>query len=333
LCERNCAKGIVRKKEFAVMNELASSSRKLEQNAAKIASVNKTNDSAADKKSSEEKATLIETSLLFLSIPVLCFGWVIKEKEVFAAELGWGYALGIVGGVMMLVLMFYPLRKHAKFMRNFGQVRHWFRLHMALGILGPIAVLYHANFGLGSINSNVALFSMLIVASSGVIGRFVYSKIHHGLYGRKASFEELHVQLEQAKEKIETLFAISADELMSPLTHFEKKYTSASTHFLIGALHLPFLPFFSMIALAKFKKNVKDELNKPNNNKALSPSQVSQVNITLSKYAKKYLNDTSKMIEFIVYEKIFSLWHMLHLPLFLIMLSTGIFHVYAVHMY
>ena len=47
---------------------------------------------------------------------------------------------------------------------------------MGLGIIGPIFILYHCNFQLGAVNSNVALWSMLTVAGSGVVGRFLQNR-------------------------------------------------------------------------------------------------------------------------------------------------------------
>jgi hypothetical protein len=37
--------------------------------------------------------------------------------------------------------------------------------------------------------------------------------------------------------------------------------------------------------------------------------------------------------EYRVYERLFSLWHVLHLPLFFMLLAAGIVHVIAVHVY
>jgi uncharacterized membrane protein YidH (DUF202 family) len=50
----------------------------------------------------------------------------------------------------------------------------WFRLHVILGVAGPVLILFHCNFRLGALNSNVALFSMGAVVASGVIGRYLY---------------------------------------------------------------------------------------------------------------------------------------------------------------
>ena len=36
---------------------------------------------------------------------------------------------------------------------------------------------------------------------------------------------------------------------------------------------------------------------------------------------------------FKLYERLFSLWHILHLPLFIMMIITAVIHIFAVHMY
>jgi hypothetical protein len=36
---------------------------------------------------------------------------------------------------------------------------------------------------------------------------------------------------------------------------------------------------------------------------------------------------------FSVYERLFSLWHLFHLPLFIMMIVTAIIHIFAVHLY
>ena len=50
-------------------------------------------------------------------------------------------------------------------------------------------------------------------------------------------------------------------------------------------------------------------------------------------YLSAYFSTIQKITVFSFYEKLFSMWHVLHLPLFLMMLISGIVHVIAVHMY
>jgi len=124
-------------------------------------------------------------------VAVLWISWLNRDDSGLTPESGAGYWLGIVGSSLMVLLLLYPLRKRVRFLRLLGTVAFWFRAHMVLGILGPTLILLHANFRLGSINSNVALAAMLVVATSGIIGRYLYGKIHLGLYGRKAVVREI----------------------------------------------------------------------------------------------------------------------------------------------
>jgi hypothetical protein len=77
----------------------------------------------------------------------------------------------------MLILFLYPLRKHFKFMKDLGKLKWWFVVHMFLGVGGPLLILLHSTFRIGSLNAAIALYSMLIVAISGVIGRFLYARV------------------------------------------------------------------------------------------------------------------------------------------------------------
>lgn len=112
-------------------------------------------------------------------------------------------------GNTALMLLLYPFRKKSRFMRNWGGVKHWFRAHMIMGVAGPVLVAYHSNFSLGSMNSNVALVSMLTVAGSGLIGRYFYSRVHRGLYGREVTLKELRQDLEANMEKSVSVLSYS----------------------------------------------------------------------------------------------------------------------------
>ena len=95
----------------------------------------------------------------------------------------------------MLLLFVYPLRKRWRAMREVGSTRFWFAFHMTLGIAGPAADhRCTRRCAFGSLNATVAFASMALVAGSGIVGRFLYARIHHGLYGRRATLAELRAQ-------------------------------------------------------------------------------------------------------------------------------------------
>ena len=47
----------------------------------------------------------------------------------------------------------------------------------------------------------------------------------------------------------------------------------------------------------------------------------------------RHIDATRRVAELASYERLFSLWHVLHLPLFFMLLVAGIVHVIAVHVY
>src|ERR1700681_2435038 len=112
-------------------------------------------------------------------------------ERYITPQRGLGYWLGITGGSMMLLLLLYSARKRLSWLRWLGGIPAWFEFHMVLGVVGPILVLFHANFSLGATNSNVALVSMLLVAGSGVIGRYIYTRLHARLEGHEDTLEQL----------------------------------------------------------------------------------------------------------------------------------------------
>ncbi|HEX4677271.1 MAG TPA: hypothetical protein VH209_18165, partial [Steroidobacteraceae bacterium] len=50
-------------------------------------------------------------------------------------------------------------------------------------------------------------------------------------------------------------------------------------------------------------------------------------------YISQRLRATREIVEFRVYERLFSAWRLVHVPLFLILIAAGIVHVISVHVY
>ncbi len=255
-------------------------------------------------------------------------GWQQRPEWPMTAESGPGYALGIIGGSLMLLLMLYPLSKHLRILRKLGPTRFWFRVHMLFGVLGPVCILFHSGFQLGSMNSNIALFCMLTVASSGLIGRYFYTKIHHGLYGRKASLQELqqhsHLIGDALVEKLKT-----TPWVLERVQCFETRVCNQSVS-LIGSLWTLLslgIRTWSLYLLFRFSSDAKKY--------SLSHDYTvkRRYKAHLNRHIGAHLASIRKVAEFNFYERFFAIWHVLHYPLFLMLLVSGVVHVIAVHMY
>ena len=130
--------------------------------------------------------------LLYLLLAALvAAAWQVSHMGLFKPSDDVSYWIGVAGGSMMLMLFSYPLRKYVRFMQRLGKVKWWFWCTCCSASRGPWLILVHSTFHIGSLNAGVALYSMLIVVGSGVVGRFIYMRVHRGLHGEQTSLREL----------------------------------------------------------------------------------------------------------------------------------------------
>lgn len=259
-------------------------------------------------------------------------GWLLRDRNLLSAEVGPGYWLGIIGGSMMLALLLYPLRKRLRALQFLGDTQSWFRWHMILGVLGPVLVLFHSNFQLGSFNSQVALYCMLLVAGSGVIGRHFYARIHRGLYGRKHTLGELHEELSQSLEKSRGLATI-LPKLTARLNTLAAEVQGDSITGTLGIRRCMLWWARQNFLWLSLRVTAYRELRLQ---AALSPAiarDLPRLKKTCANYIRGFVRLTSHVAQFTLYERMFSLWHILHMPFFLMMIISALLHVLAVHMY
>ena len=265
-------------------------------------------------------------------IALLYVGMRMPTERYITPKRGLGYALGIIGGSLMLLLFLYSARKRIPWLSFLGSTTAWFRYHMVLGVLGPLCILYHANFGLGAANSNVALFCMLTVAGSGLVGRYIYSRIHHGLYGSKLTLEELNRSAEALRSSGGTFTLLP--QLADRLERAEQRVRAAGPQTpLLGIARLAVISFVSVRSHWQLHGYISATLRAAARKSAAVAAQRTRLRRTAFAYVDRRLATTRRVAGFEAYERLFSLWHALHLPLIFIMLVAGIVHVVAVHVY
>jgi len=260
-------------------------------------------------------------------------GWLLTRRTHLVDPLnGVGYWLGIVGASLMAVLLLYPVRKKFRFMRFFGETRHWFRVHMVFGVLGPILILYHSNFELGSLNSNVALYCTLLVAVSGLIGRYIHARVHTDLDGSRTTLRELADKARMTAEQQARVTAL-VPGLLERITAFDAVVLQPS-HGLAGALLLPpKLALLTRLEGLRLAALVRRQLRIQAQKSAAVAAQRKRLQTGMTRFTREHLRRVRKVAELNSYERMFGLWHLFHLPLFYMLVVTALVHVVAVHMY
>lgn len=258
--------------------------------------------------------------------------WFVTNAFGLTATSRLGYWLGVVGGSAMLVVFLYPMRKRLGFMRAWGAAKPWFVAHMVCGIVGPLIVLVHSGFHIGSINAGVAMFCMLTVAASGIVGRFVYVRIHHGLSGAHWTLAELQAAVGASDAQVHSrlAFAPGVEQRLHAL--HTRLMTPAPTvlarmaKFLTAALH-------ARVARARCRRDLVVALKARAAAVGWDRSQYRRALAKSTRLVDDYLDAVQRAAQLAAYERIFSWWHVLHLPLVWLLVLSAIAHVVAVHAY
>jgi hypothetical protein len=92
-----------------------------------------------------------------------------------AGEL-FGHMLGIVGFILMILTeTLYSLRKRSRF-TAWGKMSDWLQFHIFTGLIGPFMVFLHTSWKFNGLAGAVTLMTFIVVFS-GIIGRYIYTRI------------------------------------------------------------------------------------------------------------------------------------------------------------
>jgi hypothetical protein len=260
-------------------------------------------------------------------------GWLYtRYYPIVDAQNGFGYWLGIIGASLMATLLLYPVRKRLRFMHALGATRHWFRMHMILGVVGPVLILYHCNFSFGSLNDTVALTCTLLVALSGLVGRYVYAKVHIDLDGHRATLGQL-----SSKARITTTdrthAAALVPQLLERLTAYDAvvltppQSTAAS---LLLPLRLSIQTRWTAWRLIRYGSS---QLRAQARRSPVIRAERPRLQRAMARFVREHLRRVRRVAELGSYERMFSMWHVFHLPFFYMLVVAALIHVLAVHMY
>lgn len=256
------------------------------------------------------------------SLAAVAAGYRLRDEAYLMPDRGLGYGLGIIGLAAMALLLLYSLRKRARALGGLGPVRYWFEVHMLLGILGPLAILFHANFHVGSTNAGVALVAMLVVSSSGFIGRFAYARVHHGLFGHRETLSEVSQRADASRSALHNALR-AAPGVEECVREFEAQ-----------ALQRRGSAFAELARALVLGRRTRATLRRTRKLLRQSPPGALAVPAdAVARALHNHLRLVRRVAEFGFYERVLGLWHALHVPLCVILFLAAAVHVVAVHLY
>ena len=272
-------------------------------------------------------------TLVYLTLVLLVWGtWRISQLQLFESGDDTGYWVGVTGAVMMLLLLIYPLRKYMRFAHHWGNIKVWFWLHVVLGVLGPMLILLHSNFHTGSLNAAVALYSMLVVAGSGVIGRFIFRRINRGLQGEQTDLQTLlrNAGLDKDDARSRLTFAPSVEQRLKA---FELREQDTQQGWVPNFRAVFWLPILQYLAYRQCAAELDALLPKMAASQHWTRQDLQRRRRRAKKMVDAYLNSVVRVAQFSAYSFLFSLWHVAHIPFVYVLVVTALVHIYAVHAY
>lgn len=231
-----------------------------------------------------------------------------------------GQGFGIAGLALFLFMWLYPLRKSVRWLAWTGTVGGWIRIHAVVGLALPVLVAVHAAWHFRGL-IGLGYWAMLLVSLSGLVGRYLYSRIPRSRNGLELSLDEAGGQ----RRALVTEIAAALD--LDPVTvtrMLEATLEPAAARGLGGALRRLMLDdLHRWLAVRRLRRTWSE--SSPGGLR-VEPDTIARV----LKLARREiaLGQQLRMLE--ATHRLFRYWHVAHRPVAITALLAVLVHVAVV---
>ncbi|HYL22691.1 MAG TPA: hypothetical protein VEU74_13070 [Gemmatimonadales bacterium] len=120
-----------------------------------------------------------------------------------------GQSAGLLALVIFLFLWLYPLRKRWRWLAFTGTIARWLDVHVLAALVLPLLVAIHAAWRFEGL-IGLGFWSMMVVWSSGVVGRYIYARIPRSKAGVELTREEIAARRQALLQEIAAGSGLSA---------------------------------------------------------------------------------------------------------------------------
>lgn len=223
-----------------------------------------------------------------------------------------GHGYGVAGTAMMIVgVTLYSTRKRIEWLAKVGRLGNWLHFHIFLCTLGPFLILLHTTFKFGGIVS-IAFWSMAVVVVSGVFGRYVFARIPKAMDGKFRGIQEIDAEARGLEDEIRRSGSLTPGQLEALLAGPVLRSPRGT----LDALWLA------------ARGDVASRLHLARGRRALSRAGVApHVRRRTLRLVRNRLALEQQSRLLLPFQRLFSYWHILHLPLAIVLLIVTIVHV------
>ena len=127
-----------------------------------------------------------------------------------------GQSAGLLALAIFIFLWLYPLRKKFRSLAWTGSIARWLDVHVLLALALPLLVAIHASWHFTGV-IGLGFWAMMIVWASGVIGRYIYTRIPRGKAGIELSLDEIAANRHELLLEIATRTDLTIEEVEATL--------------------------------------------------------------------------------------------------------------------
>ncbi len=222
-----------------------------------------------------------------------------------------GLRLGILSLVMFGILFLYPLRKRWRWLSTIGSTRRWLNFHILFGVTTPCIVTFHTSFRFHGL-AGLAYWTMIAVALSGFVGRYVYAKIPRSLNSVALTIADLETQTAALAQRLQEQ-AVFRPEDMAPLLDVPSPKAIRAMGWMRTLSTMVRLDVARALQLARLRRRILNGRQRVATLGGLLPSHNRDLEaIVALVYLQSRLRVATAFLD--RSERIFHLWHVVHRP-------------------
>jgi len=226
-----------------------------------------------------------------------------------------GHAFGIVGSSLMVVMLVYSVRKRARFLRRAGRLRSWLDFHIFCGIIGPLLVILHSSFKVQGLVA-LSFWSMIAVALSGVLGRYLYLQIPRTRAGDELTLAQVEEQRRELTRHLREDLRVP-EEALQELDRIARSGAAAPGPLLVLLFRLPVSSIALRWRLRIFRQRLRGMLRD-------APRPLLK---EVTRAVRQKADLERRLVLWSRLQQLFHYWHVFHKPFAIVMYLFMVVHI------
>jgi hypothetical protein len=228
-----------------------------------------------------------------------------------------GLSFGVAGLSLFLFMWLYPVRKRVRALRKAGGLGPWLRVHILAGLTLPFAVAVHAAWRFtGLIGLGYA--AMVLVVVSGIVGRYIYSRIPRQRNGLELTRDEV------ANERRALLTVIAAEARLDPTEVEQALALGPARGPRQGVARILLQMVADDLARRRALRNIRRRWSQPRPGAPAPDPRALRGTLRMAR-REIALSQQVRMLD--ATHRVFSWWHVAHLPVAITALLAILVHV------